>query len=120
MPTLVNCTPHPLRVALPSGRTLCLPAAAHPARLVAAAPERTYLALDGEPVEILLEPAGAICVALPCPRPGTRFVVSRVVAERCRHRADLLVPAAGPGEGALRDTEGRVVAVTRLKRLLPR
>ncbi len=119
MSTLINCTPHPLRLVLPSGREVELAAATRPARLVGPHLERVLLPVEGEAVEVLVEPPGSGCVALPAPRPDTYFVVSRVVAERCRGRADLLVPATGPGEGAVRDGEGRIVAVTRLKRLLP-
>ena len=117
--TLRNLTPHPVRLELPSGRPLVLPAAARPARVVAPVPARVVLRLGGEPVPVLLEPPGPALVALPDPRPGVALVVSRAVAERARHRPDLLVPATGPGEGAVRDALGHVVAVTALKRLLP-
>lgn len=41
---------------------------------------------------------------LPSPIEGTRYIVSRIVAEACPERADLLFP--GP---AIRDGQGRVV-----------
>lgn len=41
---------------------------------------------------------------LPAPREGTRYIVSRLVAEACKDRKDLVIP--GP---AVRDEDGRVI-----------
>lgn len=116
MATLVNCTPHPIRIVLPSGRTLELPAAAHPARLIAPPARSTALAVNAETVEVLVEAPPHETEDLPAPRPGTYYLVSSLLAAAHAGRPDLLAPATGPDDGALRDDAGRICAVTRLRR----
>lgn len=117
---LYNLTPHPVRLALGDGRIVRWPAAARPARLICAAHGTSRLLLaDGTPVDVLEERVGDRVVFLPPPREAVVYIVSRAVARAALERDDLVVPATGPGEGAIRADDGRVVAVRRLKRLLP-
>lgn len=51
-------------------------------------------------------------VDLPEPEIGTLFIVSRVIAEACPDRADLLVP-----DNLVRDGAGRVVGCRSLARI---
>lgn len=60
-------------------------------------------------------------VDLVSPREGVFVIVSAMVADAIvtagMNRPDVLVPGTGPKDGAIRDAEGRLVAVTRLKRI---
>jgi len=121
---LVNLTRHCLRLVLPDGQTRELPASGRVAFVVAPAPRRwaCSMRIGGAPpiaVEVLDEPSSPRYVALPAPRPGVAYLVSARVAEACGGRDDLLTPATDPGEGAVRDGQGCVVAVARLKRFRP-
>lgn len=98
---IVNLTPHAVTV-FSGGKQLVFPPVATPAR-----------------VEMTRQPAGQVnsipvvrvlvgeVVNLPEPDEGTMFVVSRVVAEACPSRHDLLVT-----DGAVRDQQGSVVGCT--------
>jgi hypothetical protein len=52
-------------------------------------------------------------VGLPSPLSDTIYIVSAVVAERCKGRPDVFRPGTGPDDGAIREN-GHIVAVTRL------
>jgi hypothetical protein len=87
--------------------------------------------MDGVPVPIYhAQEHGPVTGLPPCPRmddgrticsrydPWTMYIVSLVVA---RHpdvvgRYDVVCPGTGPNDGAIRDEQGRIVAVTRLIR----
>lgn len=56
---------------------------------------------------------------LPDPVEGTTYVVSLVVLQACPDRRDLVAPGTGPQDGAYRDPDGKIVAVTRFVRLAP-
>ena len=54
---------------------------------------------------------------LPEPQPETLYIVSALVGAALKGaREDVLLPGTGPQDSAVRDTEGRIVAVTRLVR----
>lgn len=119
--TLVNLTRHAVKLVLSGGQAIEMPPSGRVAFVVAPAPRRWICLIQvgsgpATPVEVLDEPSAPRGVALPAPRPGVAYLVSARVAEACPGRDDLLTPATGPGEGALRDAQGRVTAVTRLKR----
>jgi hypothetical protein len=44
------------------------------------------------------------------------YVVGTMVAARAGDRGDVVSPGTGPADGAVRDADGRIVAVTRLVR----
>jgi len=54
------------------------------------------------------------------PEPGLVYIVSAMVGAALREagvsRPDVLCPGTGPQDGAIRDPEGRIQAVTRLIR----
>jgi hypothetical protein len=99
---IINLTPHAVTVFCGEDEQFVFPAAAAAAR-----------------VEMNREPAGDVnsipvsrvvvgeVYGLPEPVEGTCFVVSRVVAEACPSRHDIIVT-----DGAVRDKEGRVVGCT--------
>ena len=53
---------------------------------------------------------------LPEPEEGVFYIVSGLVLQHCRGRADVVAPATGPSHGAVRDDEGRIKGVTRFLR----
>ena len=108
---LVNLTPHDVVILNDHGR-LVVPPVPLPARVTG----QRYVVdqLDtgeGLPIEIVTDEPGPV-VGLPAPMPGTLFLVSRLVAERCPHRLDLLYPV-----DLVRDDAGTVIACKRLARV---
>ena len=98
--TVLNLTPHPLKVLGEDGEPMLeLPKAEAPARVSAST--RRVGEVDGIPVyqEILGEVEN-----LPEPREGAYYVVSRMIAAACPGRHDLLVPG-----NLIRDGEGRII-----------
>jgi hypothetical protein len=51
---------------------------------------------------------------LPPPERDTILIVSALLAVAVPGRTDVFYPGTGPGDGAVRDSQGRVQAVTRL------
>lgn len=103
MMQLLNCTPHPLHVECADGRLLILAPEPTPARCAQTEQSAGTLASGGYDVALTRQAFGAV-EGLPEPRPHVRLVVSRLVAEACPERDDLLLP--GP---AIRDETGRIV-----------
>ena len=113
---IVNLTPHPVTLVSASGVETVIAPEPNPVR-VASTPG---VCLDEEaaalgPVALYSASTWGEVEGLPEPQPGTIYVVSGVVADRCPGREDVFHPATGPADGALRDESGRVRAVTRLK-----
>lgn len=100
---LLNLTPHPLHVECSDGRLLILEPEATPARCAQTEQPVETLQSGGYSVAVTRQTFGAV-EGLPAPRQHVRLVVSRLVAEACPERADLLIP--GP---AIRDEAGRAV-----------
>ncbi|MGH4014474.1 MAG: hypothetical protein ACRDSL_11245 [Pseudonocardiaceae bacterium] len=107
---LRNLTPHPLTIITDAGSVHLMPEPGIRPRVDEA---RTVT----EPVFVeemavpTVRVVGGGAVDLPEPVPGTLFVVSRVIAETCPGRTDLLVPY-----DLVRDESGRVVACRCLAR----
>lgn len=97
---LVNLTPHAISIRRADGATLALPASGQVARC--AQQSIPVITLAG--IDVTVQRFGPV-EGLPAPAPETRYIVSRLVAEACPERRDLLIP--GP---ALRDEAGRIVA----------
>lgn len=109
---LINLTPHP--VVLRRGDTdTTVPPSGIVAR-VASVPGA--LMDDAGPVPVYSAPAWGAVEGVPAPEAGTLYIVSALVAARCAGRSDVVSPGTGPADGAVRDDQGRIVAVTRLVR----
>jgi hypothetical protein len=109
--TLVNLTPHAIVLRLPDGTDLTIPPSGQVAR-VAVAPAAPVV-VPGIPVPVLPAPVLGEVTGLPSPADGIGFIVSGMVAQAAS-RPDVFAPATGPGDGAIRNAAGQVVAVTRL------
>lgn len=116
MPTFVNLLPHALTLVLPSGRERAFPPSGTVARVEPPAPQTDTVAVDGEAVEVRLRRRPTEVTGLPAPRPGTYYLVSTMLARAAPERDDLLAPATGPDDDAVRDEDGQITAVTRFQR----
>jgi hypothetical protein len=116
---LVNLCPHQikLRVSEAPGEDIELPAAKLPAR-VCQEPGRLICLAQGVPV--YSAPTHGAIVGLPPPREDVEFrvlyVASLLVAQAAAiaGRTDVVSPGTGPGDGAIRGSDGQIEAVTRL------
>jgi len=109
---LINLTPHPLTLAL-GGERLTLPPSGAVARVSTTEVDAGTLATPAGAIPVVTRALGAV-TDLPAPVEGTAYVVSSMVLAGVSGRADVYAPDTGPT--ALRDEQGRVVAVTRLVR----
>jgi len=113
----INCTPHTLVLARADGvDDLALLPSGEVARVaMRASPRGTVNGFN-----VLHDVWGAV-EGLPAPRPGCVFLVSGLVLAALEkegsRRTDVLAPATGPRDGAVRDAKGFVIAVTQLKGL---
>jgi len=111
MPTkLVNLTPHPVVLAL-EGEERVIPPSGGVARV--STTTEVIGTLDGVPV--VRTRIGQV-IGLPEPEVGTVYIVSSLVAQAAAAmgRDDVLAPDTGP-DSAVRDADGRIVAVRRLQ-----
>lgn len=113
IPTPRNLTPHPLTLRTAAGDAVIPPSGtvARCAPPAASEDVSTGLAVPVFRAGPLGDPVG-----LPDPQPGVFLIVSLAVLThpKLAGRRDVLAPGTGPADGAIRDAEGRVVAVTRL------
>lgn len=107
---LVNLTPHPVTL-LVGDRTLMIPPEPTPARCSETRSVVGTVEVDGLEVPVTRVGFGQV-QGLPAPREGVLYVVSRMVAEACRDRADLVIP-----DDLVRDAEGRIIGARSLARV---
>lgn len=114
--TLINLTPHAVVLRAADGSDTTIPADGTVARVTATPGTATSVA--GIPVPVFSRDSYGAVTGLPAPAPGVLFIVSGLVGSAVAGtRDDVVVPGTGPQDGAIRDDGGRIVAVTRLKRV---
>lgn len=108
---LINLTPHDVVLRLEEGREKIYPSEGN-ARVTTHS--EVVGQVDG--VEIVSQQYGDID-GLPSPQDGVLYIVSLVVrqAAQAQGRDDVISPDTSP-QGAIRDGEGRIVAVRRFVR----
>lgn len=112
---LINLTPHTIVLRGADGVDHPIPPSGVVAR-VATTPG-TLGAVDGVPVPVMGRTLFGDVEGLPASEEGTMFVVSALVGSALGgSRDDVLQPGTGPRDEAIRDADGRIVAVTRLIR----
>ena len=110
---LRNLTPHPITFRTPDG-DITLPSEG--VVRVDCAPG--ILRDMGFPVPVADPDQICGVSGLPDPEDGVFLIVSAFVGTLLAGtRSDLLVPGTGPKDGVVRDDNGRIVAVTRLKKV---
>ena len=112
---LVNLTPHQIVLRAEDGCETELPAAGQVARVTSTPGPLIHSQQEGLPVQVYGADRPGDIVGLPEPQAETLFIVSNVVAGLVPERQDVVCPATGPQDGAIRDDQGQIVAVTRLK-----
>lgn len=108
----VNLTPHSLVIRTATGDTTVAPSG-QVAR-VTQQPGEAFSLPELPGVQLQAAPRFGELEGLPEPQPGVIYLVSGLCASRAFGRADVFAPGTGPQDGAIRDGDGRVVAVTRL------
>lgn len=103
---LVNLTPHEIRIRKPDGSELIVPPSGQVARVKMKETRAGHL--DGIPI---IQRTPDKVEGIPSPQPHVFYLVSSIVMEAAK-RLDVLAPDTGPT--AIRDENGRIVAVTRL------
>lgn len=87
---IINLTPHPVTLVTTGGDEVVIQPEETPVRI----PAETTPAGEINGIPLVVEQLGDAESVLPAPQPGVVYVVSRPVAERASHRADLVVPTS--------------------------
>jgi len=115
---LINLTPHPITIKQdkisvaiePSGKVARVATVATPSRI------NGYMSVIVQAVSF-----GEV-IDLPEEKEGAYYVVSGMVLSALREqgsqRIDVVAPATGPNDGAIRDKNGHIVAVTKFNALI--
>lgn len=114
MTQLVNLTPHHIVLRGTNDRELVVPPSGQVVRVMNVPGPLLRPADEILPTPIFGADEPGEVVGLPDPAPDTFYIVSSVVADAVG-RADVVFPATGPADGAVRNEQGQIVAVTRLK-----
>jgi len=111
MAELVNLTPHTITIMGESGE---VKAEIYPSGQIARV--KVEQAIIGKIDDIpVVKTVFSEVEGLPEPRLGTIFIVSSMVAQAVPHREDVVAPDTSPN-GAVRDSEGKIVGVKRFQR----
>ncbi|MEK7554794.1 MAG: hypothetical protein AAB518_02305 [Patescibacteria group bacterium] len=114
----VNLTPHPVRLrrnaankaAEADAGDMVLPSSGS-CRVSANPGEKLG---EAESVALYARTAYGEIYGLPSPAPDTLYIVSVMLVGRVLEREDCFIPGTGPKDGAIRNSEGQIFAVTRL------
>lgn len=109
---IINLTPHSIVLRTPAGTDVTLPPSGVVAR-VGATPG-ALREVSGVPVPVAEATVYGGIEGLSEPAEDTIYIVSGLVLSRAFGRTDVFGPGTGPNDGAIRDDQGRVIAVTRL------
>lgn len=107
-----NLTPHPITLRAADGTDHVFPTSGIVAR-VSALPREAWT-IAGAPVPVLPSPVFGEVENLPAPLAGYFYIVSGLVLSNVKGRGDVFAPATGPKDGAIRNENGQIVAVTKL------
>lgn len=116
---LVNSTPHSINLRNADGVDTVLPKATAPARVNMTLGSREHA--PEFPCAVFGADTKGDIIDLPAAKPNTFVIVSALVGDalvtKGIFRPDVLVLGTGPKDEAVRNADGQVVAVTRLKRV---
>ncbi len=108
---LVNLTPHPLTVTTLDGHTFDIPVGGPAARVDSTSSPSGYIEVPGAEIRLTTTSRHSRVTGLPDAQPGRYLIVSRVVADACEDRPDLLFP-----DELIRDDDGNVIGCAALSR----
>jgi hypothetical protein len=109
---LVNLTPHPITIVV-GEQKIQVPPSGQVARVAQQYRDLGGISFEGTPIPVVATTYGAID-GLPPEEPGVFYITSALVAQAAWAAGRLDVLAPDTGAGAVRDSEGRIVGVTRL------
>lgn len=113
---LINLIQHPLTLRNETGEEIVLPPSGTVARVKTTPGELVQIA--GIPVPVAKATTYGAIENVPDPQPDTWYIVSGMVLAAAKtqypDRRDILAPGTGPQDGAIRNDQGQVIAVTRL------
>ncbi len=112
---LINLTPHNIVLRADEGDETVVPTIGQVARVSSTPGPLVHAPQDALPVPVYGPDRPGEIVGLPDSQPETLYIVSNVVADQITNRGDVVCPATGPLDGAIRNEEGQIVAVSRLK-----
>lgn len=117
MTTFVNLTPHPITVIrADSGDRVQIPASGRVARVVSKNESSETVYIDGIAITYT-NPGNTSIEGIPDPQADTIYIVSGIVLNALRSqnhsRRDVVSPGTGPKDGAIRDEQGNITAITR-------
>ena len=110
--SFVNLTPHAITVLAVNGGESTFQPSGKVARVSELA---TTVIGQVNGVPVLSKTVFGDVIDLPEPHYGVFFLVSGMVAGQVLNRKDVLAPATGPNDGAIRNDKGHIVAVTQFK-----
>ena len=108
MNTIVNLTPHEVNFIGEDGSVIMTVA---PSGQLARVSARTVKTGDWDNLPITETEFGEV-EGLPAPEPGTVYLVSSLVAQRCKSRKDVFIP-----NESVRDANGRIIGCKSLGRI---
>ena len=100
---IINCTPHSINIV--NGPTI------PPSGIIARVTATTVTIGDVDGIPVTATVFGQV-ENLPEPEDGTIFIVSSLVAQRCRDRYDVFIP-----NESVRDENGRIIGCRSLGRI---
>ncbi len=109
-----NLTPHAVGFKTPDGKILSFPSEGV-ARVDVFPGVAREIEFDGQVMPVNPSVKYGAVIGLPEPNGETIFIVSLIVITQpsVAGRPDVVAPATGPKDGAVRDAGGQIVAVTR-------
>lgn len=107
---LINLTPHAIVIRTPDGDTTIAPSGT--IARVSATPGAVH-DVAGFPCPVADPPVVGAVTGIPDAQDGVAYIVSGMVLS-ATDRADVFGPGTGPADGAVRNEDGHIIAVTRL------
>ncbi|KKU03364.1 MAG: hypothetical protein UX06_C0042G0005 [Candidatus Giovannonibacteria bacterium GW2011_GWA2_45_21] len=110
-----NLTPHTVGFQMPDGQILTFPSEGLARVDVLPGEAREIKLWNGQTMPVNPPVKYGAVVGLPEPDGETVFIVSLIVITQpsVAGRTDVIAPATGPKDGAIRDAGGQIAAVTR-------
>lgn len=105
---LVNLTPHAVNIVTAEGDPIIT---VEPSGILARVSSSTVVVGDLDGIPITATKYGEV-EGLPAPEPGKVYIVSSLVAQRCKGRDDVFIP-----NESVRDDKGRIVGCKSLGRV---
>jgi len=117
---LVNLTPHPITIH-DGGNVVTIAPSGTVARVATTSTEKYWIEAGHGVTPMLQVTQFGEVVDLPEPKKDTFLIVSGIVLSALReqgsNRQDVIAPATGPKDGAIRNDAGQITGVTRFNAL---